>query len=295
MSGGISLKRLQGRRPVQRQRGIALVIVLCLILLMSVLAAGHSRNSHVETRLATRQVESGTARHVAEAAVNMAILELLHRDVDAAPPADGRRRELRFDDRDLVLSVRRASGLVDLNGADESLLAAVFAAAGADADAAVAVAAATIDWRDADEQRRLNGAEAGEYGAAGLPFGAANRNFASVDELRYVFGMTPELFRASAAYFTVHSGEAGLDLDLAPDFLVEALTGKQLQQRQRPVAGRVRTGAFHINAAVRGSMGVLVSCEAVVLLTGKTERPYSVLEWRENSRLLAEPEESEDI
>jgi len=287
--------RCIGQRPPSAQNGIALVIVLCLVLLMSVLAVSHSRNAHIETMLAARQVETTAARFVAEAAVNLAILELLQADARDMPHPDGRIRELRVEDRDVLLSVRGASGLVSLNGAAEPLLKSLFVAAGAAEDRASALAAAVVDWRDTDDLRHLNGAEADDYIAADLPWHPSNRPFTTVDELRFVMGMTPAIFRATAAYLTVQSPGATLDLDLAPEFLIETVTGSSMPANPASNSARVRTGAYHINAAVRGSGDVLVSCEAVVLVTGGSELPYSILEWRDTSRLLGRQEEPGEI
>lgn len=284
-----------GRRPPSAQRGIALVIVLCLVLLMSVLAVSHSRNAHIETMLAARQVETTAARFVAESAINLAILELLHADARDMPHPDGRLRELRLEDRDIILSVRGASGLVDINKAAEPLLKSVFAAAGAADDYASALAAAVVDWRDTDDLRHMDGAEIDDYVSAGMPWRPSNRPFSTVDELRFVLGVTPAIFREASPYLTVHSPGPTLDLDLAPDFLILAVTGSRLAVNEASNTARVRTGAYHINAAVRGSGSVLVSCEAVVLVTGSAEVPYSILEWRETSRLLGRQAEPEDI
>lgn len=55
------------------------------------------------------------------------------------------------------------------------------------------VAAAIVDWRDADSEPQPQGAEDAVYLRLNPPYRCKNARFESVDELRLVYGMTPEL------------------------------------------------------------------------------------------------------
>jgi len=57
----------------------------------------------------------------------------------------------------------------------------------------VEVADAILDWLDADESPRLNGAEAEEYAQATPPYEPRNGPIADLDELLMIRGVTPEL------------------------------------------------------------------------------------------------------
>ena len=48
---------------------MALIVVLWLVVLLSIMAAGHSRNVRTDTTLAARQVQSAKARALAEAGI----------------------------------------------------------------------------------------------------------------------------------------------------------------------------------------------------------------------------------
>jgi len=271
------------------QQGVALVIVLWLIVVLSVMAAGHARNSHVETALAGRYVETTSARFVAEAVTQMAIAELLSTRAEELP-VDGRLRAVTVDTRQAVVSVRRATGLVDLNTANETLLRAVFIAAGADESDAEALAARVLDWRDGDEFTHLHGAEDADYRAIGLPWSARDAAFSSIEELRYVLGMSAALYKAVSPYLTVHSQRSGIEIEIAPPFLIAALDADNAggtQRRMRAVA-RGGNGVFHINVGVPGQRGVFVSVEAIVAIERNAEQPFRVLAWRDVSRLLTE-------
>ena len=68
---------------------------------------------------------------------------------------------------------------------------------------AMALTDAVTDFIDRDAERRLNGAEEGEYRYADYPYLPANRALASVSELRAVRGMTESVYRALAPLVTV--------------------------------------------------------------------------------------------
>src|SRR6267154_1219066 len=66
-------------------------------------------------------------------------------------------------------------------------------------------------WKDADDLRRPNGAEAADYKAAGLPYLPANSPFETVAELQRVLGMTPALYARLADNLTIHTRMSGIN------------------------------------------------------------------------------------
>lgn len=66
----------------------------------------------------------------------------------------------------------------------------LFEARGVDSDPTDAI----LDWIDADEEPRPNGAENDFYGALEVPYGCKNAPMDSVEELLLIKGITPELF-----------------------------------------------------------------------------------------------------
>ena len=195
-------------KPVRygdRQRGIALVVVLWLVVLITVIGSSHARNMRIETSLAFNHVGTARARALAEAGINRAIMELFVDNTATPWPPDGTTRQIQLDSGSVNIAIRDASGLLDLNKADQAQLEAVLGAAGADDALRQELADAILDWRDKDTLRRLHGAEDTDYRHAGLDWGSRDGPFASVDELRYVLGMTHELFERLAPYLTVHS------------------------------------------------------------------------------------------
>jgi general secretion pathway protein K len=90
-------------------------------------------------------------------------------------------------------SVLDLGATVNLNRATEDELRAFLTAKGIDASLVDGLAQAMMDWRDPDDFRRLHGAERDEYIKAGARELPRNGPFETVDELRFVRGMTPRL------------------------------------------------------------------------------------------------------
>lgn len=273
----------------RRQHGMALVVVLWLIVLLSIMAAGHARNVHTDTRLASRQVEMAKARGMAEAGINHVILEMLADNSTNEIPIDGSVFAVEIYNEPVTLAVRRATGLVDLNAANADLLYTVLQACGVDEGLRPDIVDAILDWRDGDDLRHLNGIEDSDYFAAGLPWSSRDDAFVSVDELKYLPGIDQGLFERMAPLVTVHSGRGGIDLENAPPILVMALTGKQVEPANSTQLRARRIGTFHIYATVATESGTLASIEAVVTTSRSAGEPVTIREWREPPRQVLPP------
>jgi general secretion pathway protein K len=268
---------------------MALIVVLWLIVLLSVMAAGHARNVHTDTRLASRQVEIAKARGMAEAGINHVILEMLADDSADTIPIDGSVFAVDIYDEQVTLAVRRATGLVDLNAAGADLLDAVLRACGVEDGYRPGLVDAILDWRDGDDLTHLNGIEDRDYLAAGLPWTSRDNAFESIDELKYLPGVDQGLFERMAPLVTVYSGRAGIDLENAPPILVMALTGEQVEPANSAQLRARRIGTFHIYASVATASGTLASIEAVVTTSRSAGKPVTIREWREPPRQVLPP------
>ena len=280
-----------------RQNGMALVVVLWLIVLLSIMAAGHTHGTHVDTQLASRQISVAQARGYAEAGINHTLLMLLSekgRDVSV----DGRIFAVSIDETPVTLAVRNANGLVDLNAASADTLDAALKAAGIAEAKRSGIVDAILDWRDRDDLRHLDGVEDQDYVAAGLPWTSRDGQFAAVDELRYLPGVGQAEFERLAPLVTVHSKRAGVDLELAPPILVEAVSGKSAEPTTQQNAGSrgrgPQSGTFHIYATVEAGSGAMAAIEAVVTTSRSAKAPVVVHEWREPPRQVVPPLEGAD-
>jgi type II secretory pathway component PulK len=158
------------------------------------------------------------------------------------------------------------------------------------------------DWRDPNEEHRLNGAESDDYYLKlPLPYRARNANLESVTELLQIRGLTPALFYGAdgnpglAEFVTVKSqGQVNLNTASAPVLramgLAEAEVVEILQgRREAPYAtvgrfaGRglvITTRTFRIEA--EGLVDGQVRARLTAIVQRRAEQATSavaVLEW----------------
>jgi general secretion pathway protein K len=275
---------------------MALIVVLWLVVLLSVMAAGHSRNVHTDTTLAARQVQSAKARALAEAGINHVILEMLAADSVRKLRTDGSLFDIRIGDDVVTIAIREASGLVDLNAAKPELLDAALGACNVGESARRELVDAILDWRDGDDLRRLNGVEDDDYVAAGVAWTSRDDAFEAVDELKYLPGMSQARYDCLAPFVTVYSGRGGLNMEYAPPALVAALTGEEMPAAEPGEDGRgsgPRNGTFHVYASASGSAATVAAIEAVVRVSRASQTPFTIVDWREPPRVEFPPREGD--
>jgi general secretion pathway protein K len=277
----VTASRMRSR---DRQRGIALVMVLWLLVLLSVIAASHARNIRTETRLATNQVEAARARALAEAGASHAILELLVRDDSVRWLTDGTLYPLAFHGGTVAVAIRDTRGLIDLNTVDALLLDKVLTALGVDQPQRDKLIGATLDWRDHDSLKHDNGAEDDDYRLAGMQWGVRDGAFSSIEEYRYVMGMTNQIFEQLAPYLCVQSNHRGVSPEYAPPWLREVLGGTEdVPGRNPPVIVRGRNAGsptYKISLWATTERGSTASLDVVIKLNPAAPQGYTILSWR---------------
>lgn len=266
------------------ERGFVLVVVLWLTLLLAVQAAGFTSAAMDYLRSTRNTLEQSRAEMLADSGIRMGIIELMRvsgREPDRMAEALRWSMACRLPEGDVLhVVIEDEAGKVDINTADDVLLAALLAGAGADAATIPSLVATIADWRDADSRKRNNGAELPEYQTAGRSAGPKNAAFDSVLELADVLGMTPELFARLLPHVTAHSGKAGIDpRRAAPELLAmlsSASTGFASQadlpddvaapgQKLPPAFVAISSGeAFTVRAQSRGRNGARTVREAIV-------------------------------
>ena len=181
------------------QRGIALVLVLWLTALLTVIAGGFAYAMRNEAQAARNTLSQAQARALADGAIARTAFELMRpRTIPGVWAADGLVHVWDEAWHAVAASAVDESGKIDLNAVPDALLKSLLQTAGQlDDDSAARLVDVIGDWKDADDFRRPNGAEAAEYQAAGLPYKPANAAFETVADLQRVLGMTPSAFRAT--------------------------------------------------------------------------------------------------
>ncbi|WP_045835010.1 general secretion pathway protein GspK [Hyphomicrobium sp. 99] len=266
------------RRQSHDEGGFILVVVLSMCLLLALIAAVFSRAVQSYLHEASGITHSAQVEAAADAGVNIVALELAtERDTGRRPrfPIDGSEWACRIEDgTELVVAVQEAGGKINLNLADDRLLSALFIGLTATPAAASQYADRIIDFRDRDDDRRLNGAEHDEYVAAGATWGPKNTAFDSREELQQVLGLDPAMIDAIWPYITLYSGTAGLDPATTSSQLADIVTrgfsqlphadASSLEQGRVPAEFVVASGRhfFEVTVAARLEGGAIFAREA---------------------------------
>jgi general secretion pathway protein K len=246
------------RRPARpahvRRAGIALVLVLWVLTLLTVMAVGMTAAQRTETALTENVMADARFRALAEAAIVYTVGTFLTPVApaqtglgDGAPPGgaetadwlpDGAPRTWVFDGNQVAIAVFNEQSRINLNQATPKVLAALLVALGAGEQEALAIADAIVDWRDSDDLKLLNGAEDKDYAEAGRALGAKDAPFVAVEELQQVLGVSRGLYQRLAPEVTVDTQGDQVDQTFASAAVLAALQGIELDAAQRQVQGR---------------------------------------------------------
>jgi len=269
--------------------------------LLSYIAVSLLWSGNVSYQLARNVSEAAQVEATFEATINRAVLGLLDGRYDRRWRVDGVAQEFSFGGAKVRVAIQDELGRIDLNHADGSVLIGLFQSVGLDSFAASRLVDKILDWRDSSGLKRLNGATAQDYRAAGSAYGPRNGPFQSVDELKLVMNMTPELFRRVEPALTVYSGRQFIDPQFAPPEALLALptmnadaaasfVAARANQATRSTYSGTRPGvidpviplqgrAFTIRADIEKSTGML-SREVAVRITDNPFQPYWVMSWK---------------
>jgi len=291
-----------------RQRGIALILVLWLTILLTVIGGSFAYGTRNEALAARNSLSLAQARALADGAIYRTVFELMRpRMLADVWSADGTVHAWDENGSRIAVNALDESGKIDLNTAPDGLLKGLLQTAGeVDADTAARLVDVIDDWKSAGDLRRPNGAKAPDYEAAGLNYKPANAPFEAVAELQRVLGMTPAVYGRIADSLTVHSRMAGVNPAFASRSVLLAVPGATpqivdtyLAQRRDalaaklpappfPVAGIVAAtlNLWRIRAEVTTADGVTFAREAVVRPGAERRRLLTILEWQEGDRRL---------
>lgn len=286
----------------QGQSGIALVMVLWMLALLSVIAGSLVFATRTETLIAGNLATLAKAEALADAGVYRAIMEMARpKTTDPLQwRADGLSRQWDYQQATLAITIIDESGKIDLNMASRPLLVSLFKSIGApDPDA---LADAVADWRDADDLRSPHGAEKDDYAAAGRAYGPANSAFDTIVELRQVLGMNDDSYRRLEHSLTVYSHQPGINAAVAPREVLLAIPNATpqlvdlfVEERKAFLEQGLSAPPFPIAhefvaAAVGSTFSVYVEAvlgdkirfarEAVVRLDGNVQERPTILAWR---------------
>lgn len=295
------------RRRAGGAGGFALILVLWILVLLGAIGVVLLTNARSETAIAHNVVAAASAEALADAGVARAAFNLS----DPASPdgweADGGKHQLNLPGGAVRISVEDETWKINPNHASDQLLTALFEACGVGDARARALGAAIADWVSPGEKPRPFGAKLKQYQAAGLDYGPPGEPFASLDELRFVLGMTPEILSRVRPYLTLYTTSDQPDPRHAPVLVRRALalaaqdaegaTSPAPPPESDPVPGAEKENAERIvsvRVTAKSRNGGLYVRRAVLRLTPESGKGYKVLDWERLASADQKPSSASD-
>ena len=298
---------------IHKQSGVALVIVLWMLVLLTIIAVAFSKSTRTETLLTAHFVQTAQAKAIAEAGIWLAVNELLKPEQEQRWKKDSTIYNVNYGDGEIALRIHYESGKIDLNSARSELLFSLLQSLDIPLDGAerLKLLQVILDWRDRDNLPRQFGAEDADYYRLGFDYGAKDGPFNSIDELLLVLGMNRDIYIQMKPALTIHSLQPGIAPEVAPREVLLALpnitpesadiylaTRSQGELTSPALTGvdpryfsRVRGNTFSITSTGY-SADSRYSIAAVVSVRRNTNPPFSVLSWAENSISLSGEEDT---
>jgi general secretion pathway protein K len=249
-----------------RQKGVALIVVLWTIALLSLMVGSASRAARIEGRSASFHGTDVQAAVIAESGIWSALSAMLSNE-----PISQASYTFAVAEGTAEVRVQPVSARINLNTTDASTLKSLLDGSELTAAQRTTLIARIVDWRDATEERGV-----------ALDGRMKNAPFYTVDELRQIPGLDEATYRQIAPFLTVFGGDAGLDLRFASDELVRALgvvpqqpASGGHQAERLPSVGVMSISALGVIGDVRAHVA------AVVYLTGRPSPPYEILSWHD--------------
>jgi general secretion pathway protein K len=237
------------------QRGVALLVVLWVLALLSVLLASLAGWVRLESRQALWQRQHTEALMAAEAGLSLAVAALLDSNPQRVWLADGQPHLSNFAGNALSLRVFSERGKLDLNTAPVTSMKRLFASLGASGAQLDAIGHA-LDQRRGNSQAPLR----------------------LLEELRQLPGMDQALYVQALPDLTLWSGLDAPDPAFASPRLKRALglaNAVPTASEQGPV--------LNVDSQAQLPDGFVTTLRVTLLLNPSKEgtRPYRVLRWQE--------------
>lgn len=252
------------RRAWPGERGFALLLILLVLALVAVVSAEFAYSMRLEAA-AVRAYKNGLiGGHLAEAALEQAIREIVGDVPLVVESDDGLLTFYTADRRELPRLKREKSELgggqytyritdeearLNINASPPDRIDRLLLALQLDKSVRDTIGDSIQDWRDANEEHRVNGAESDDYYLKlPVPYRAHNANLESVTELLQIKGITPAIYngnkeRPGLADLITVRGSGPVNMNTAGPYVLEAL-GLSSAEISEIVQGRHNAGPF---------------------------------------------------
>jgi len=242
------------RRRLKDERGFALLVVLLVMALVAVVSAEFAYSMRLEAA-AVRAYKAGIiGSHLAEAAIEQAIREIVGDQTFVAENRDGvltfytadgralprlRHEKVEFGTGRFSYRITDEEARININSAPPDRIDRLLQALGIDKDERDTIVDSLQDWRDPNDEHRLRGAESDEhYLKLAVPYRARNANIESVAELLQIKGITAEIYHGTkdrpglASLVTVRTPDAQVNINTAVPAVLSAhgLSGAEITE-----------------------------------------------------------------
>jgi|HubBroStandDraft_6_1064221.scaffolds.fasta_scaffold41476_2 general secretion pathway protein K len=232
-----------------------IVATLWSLTLLGAISISLAFTGNIAYRLAQNSFHVAYDDALADAAVNRAVLALLDPRTDSRRLMNAVDQKFDLGGASIHIRIQDELGKIDLDQTDGSTLVKLFQSVGVDPMVAEALVDKVLDWRDDSPFKRVDGAKADEYRAAGYDYLPRNGPFQSVDELTLVMGMTRDLYRRVEPALTVYSGRQFVEPQFATPEVLAALPSLA----DAHAAAASQSGASATAAAMSGIADNLIS------------------------------------
>ncbi len=225
------------------ERGFALVAVLLVLAILGIVGAEFAFSMRLEATMVRSYKEAVLGEHLAEAGIQQAIREILTDATLVGHLDDGPltffknvsdplprlpREKVPLGSGQFSYRLTDEDGRLDLNLASADKVDRLLYTLGIDKRERDVIADSIQDWKDTNEEYRLNGAESEDvYLTLPIPYRSRNANFVDVRELLQVHGVTPALYYGEDGHpglrdLVTAQGSPEPNLNTAPELVLRA-------------------------------------------------------------------------
>jgi general secretion pathway protein K len=201
--------------------GIALVVVMIAITVLSVMAAAFAFSMKVETKLAQNANSETDLIWLGRSGVELARYVLAQQMTIPNEPYDALNqkwaggpggigtsnsilagislKDYSLGDGKFSVTITDLERKCNINSADQPALEQALRLVGVDAGDSAGIAASILDWIDPDDNTHIGGTETDFYQSLEPPYFAKNQPIDDLSELLLVRGVTPEIFFGGVA------------------------------------------------------------------------------------------------
>lgn len=244
-------------RHGEGERGFALLVVLWIFIVLFVLGAEFATSMRQDAQATVNFADETQSYYLATAAANRtfyraliardeATLGLTPGEVESeeftpAVHTDGEWHREELWGAPVWVRVTDEAGKIPINLVEYNMLVHLLGNLGVGPEESGEIADSILDWRDPDDDHRINGVESEYYEGLAQPYTAKNAPLDSLDELRLIKGVTEELYFGGtedhpiglADIFSVFNRRAALSIRSASPEVLEALLGLDPEQLQQ--------------------------------------------------------------